>query len=94
MPDIKRIVAEMPKAKFVGTKASENSYESVFKSGQRSGRDAQCRLLAEQGWRKVRSVEEILERLVSITGWTSTLNRECLRQDAEKLHCELLEGEE
>lgn len=82
--NIDKIVAEMPKVDTILPQLTDHQY--LF--------EAQCRLLAEQGWRKLPSIEKLTERLTQLR-----LNPQVTRVSdpdlfvAIGLHCWLLEGE-
>lgn len=87
--DIDKIVAEMPKAKNPYIDSETHTGKLVAERSQwgfdRGVKD-QCQVLAEMGWRKVPSVEQILYRLTK-TSSGGSLN------DAKELHRWLLEGD-
>lgn len=58
---VAKIVAEMPKTEF----PNWNPYYPTKRYSWDRAIEAQCQLLAEQGWRKVPSVTEIADKLIS-----------------------------
>jgi len=82
MPDIERIVAEMPKAENPHT---EITAFVIFGAGV----GAECQFLAEQGYRKVLSEEKLGFLLYEVLGLEHVF-----AEDVKELRQKLLEGEE
>jgi len=82
MSDIDKVVAEMPKVKV------DSPYHDVT-AAQLKSIYAQCRLLAEQGYRKVLSEEKLGFLLYEVLGLEHVF-----AEDVKELHQRLLEGEE
>lgn len=91
MSDTDKIVAEMPKVSINNISEDDQVEFGVYPHAVEIIAEAQCQLLAEQGWRKLRTQYEILEWLRRCyPGLEEICSLDLL---AQELHRFFMEGE-
>ena len=95
MADIDKIVAEMPKAEQNGYEIIDADHRCIcdytcyFDVGFEYGTKAQCRLLVEAGYRKVKNKEKMVAILWEFM--KTSENRHTIEEDADFIIEKLLE---
>lgn len=66
--NVEQIVAEMPKVSINSISEDEQVEFGIYPHAVEIITQAQCQLLAEQGWRKVPNMDEMIGAFIKLTG--------------------------